>query len=56
MAAADVQTARAILQGLGAIEAAKILSNPIDTREFLMSNRLDLDETELRELRAEFRA
>ena len=56
MTAADLQRATALLNALGPIEAAKILSVPIDLNEFIMSNRLVLDETEIRELKANFRA
>ena len=56
MSAAGVAQARAILNSLGAIEAARILSVPIDRQEFLTSNRLDLTEDEVRELMSEFRA
>lgn len=56
MTAADFQRAIGLLEPLGPIEAAKILSVDIDLREFLTSNRLELDETEIRELKAYFRA
>ena len=56
MTAADFQRAIAILSNLGPIEAAKILSVPLDLNEFIMSNRLVLAETEIRELKAYFRA
>ena len=56
MTAADVQRAIAILSNVAAVEAAKILSVPLDLREFIDSNRLSLDETEIRELKAYFRA
>lgn len=56
MTAADFQRATALLEAMGPIEAAKVLSVDIDLREFINSNRLELDETEIRELKSNFRA
>ena len=56
MTSGDFQRAIGLLEPLGAIEAAKILSVDIDLRNFIQSNRLELDETEIRELKAYFRA
>ena len=56
MTAADFQRATALLEAMGPIEGAKVLSVDIDLREFINSNRLELDETEIRELKSNFRA
>jgi len=56
MTAADFQRANALLNALGPNEASRLLSDPRDLNEFINSNRLELDESEIRELKSNFRA
>jgi hypothetical protein len=52
----SLNAARSLLQAMGPAEAAKLLNSPPDLREFINSNRFELDESEINELKAEFRA
>jgi hypothetical protein len=52
----SVQRATALLQALGPAEAARLLNSPVDWQFFIDSNKLTLDESEKREIQAQFRA
>ena len=56
MTAADFQRASALLNAMGPVEAAKLLNDPRDLANFILSNRFELDESEIRELKSNFRA
>ena len=51
----SVQRATALLQALGAGEAARLLNSPVDWNFFKDSNRLTLDSSEEAEIRSQFR-
>ena len=55
MTAADLNTAKALLEAMGFIQAGRILANQVDFNEFLSTNRLNLEEAEIRDLKAYFR-
>ncbi len=55
MSEASYQQAVALLDAMGPIGAGRILESPVDFREFLSSNRLDLEEDEIRRLKDRFR-
>lgn len=52
----DYDVAYTLLAGLGAVEAGRLLSDPAGLREWLATYRLDLDESEVADLREAFRA
>ena len=56
VSADDYARAVALLEFRGPAEAARLLNSDIDTQNFLESNRLQLDASELEELKARFRA
>lgn len=52
----DHDVAYVLLADLGAVEAGRLLSDPEGLRDWLATYRLDLDETEIGDLREVFRA